>query len=76
MAPQSPNLNPLDFYLWGALKDNVYETAPATRDELRGRIIEEAGNITSDTCKKVFSNLIKCCHACKEADGGQFQHVW
>ncbi len=73
--PRSSNLNPLDFYLWGALKDKVYKTAPATMDELRGRIIEEVENITSDTCKKVFFNLIKRCHICKEADGGQFQHV-
>ncbi len=59
----------------GALKDKVYKTTPATLDELRGRIIEEVENITSDTCKKVFSNLIKRCHARKEADGGQFQQL-
>ncbi len=73
---RSPVLNPLDFCLWGALKDKVYKTAPAILYELRGRIIEELEDITSDTCKKVFSNLIKQCHTGKEADGGQFQHVW
>ncbi len=41
------------------IKDKVYKTAPATLNELRGRINEEVENITSDTCKKVFSNLIK-----------------
>ncbi len=58
------------------IKDKVCKTAPATLDELRGKIIEEVENIMSDTCKKVFSNLIKRRPACKEADSGQFQHVW
>ncbi len=57
------------------IKDKVYKTATATLDELRGTTIEEVGNITSDTRKKVFSNLIKRCHACKDSDCGHFQHV-
>ena len=27
-SPHSPDLNPLDFYLWGYLKDSVYEHNP------------------------------------------------
>jgi hypothetical protein len=29
--PQSPDLNPCDFYLWGKLKDKVYVNNPHTR---------------------------------------------
>lgn len=37
--PRSPDLTPLDFYLWGTVKDMVYTGHPiATIDELRQRI--------------------------------------
>jgi hypothetical protein len=34
----SPDLNPPDFYLWGYLKDNVYENNPQTIGELKAAI--------------------------------------
>lgn len=37
--PRSPDLNPLDFYLWGHLKNLVYSTPVETREELLGRIL-------------------------------------
>jgi hypothetical protein len=33
--PRSPDLTPLDFYLWGTLKDEVYRQRPATLNALR-----------------------------------------
>ena len=35
-APHSPDLNPLDFHLWGYLKERVYERSPTTLQELKG----------------------------------------
>ena len=32
--PRSPDLTPLDFYLWGVLKDTVYAMKPETLHEL------------------------------------------
>jgi hypothetical protein len=32
--PRSPDLNPLDFFLWGHLKNNVYSTPVNSREEL------------------------------------------
>ena len=37
--PRSPDLNPLDFYLWGDLKTIGYDTPVATVEVLRNRII-------------------------------------
>ena len=28
LAPRSPNLNPLDFFIWGYCKENVYRNNP------------------------------------------------
>ena len=34
-TPHSPDLNPPDFYLWGFVKDHVYENRPQSIAELR-----------------------------------------
>ncbi|GBM18308.1 hypothetical protein AVEN_147429-1 [Araneus ventricosus] len=36
--PRLPDLNPLDFFLWGYIKQRVYATPPSTLQELRKRI--------------------------------------
>ena len=39
--PYSPDLNPLDFFLWGALKDNIYRNSnPPDVSNLKGRIMK------------------------------------
>ena len=38
---RSPDLSPLDFWLWGYLKNKVYANAVTTLDELRQAIIDE-----------------------------------
>lgn len=36
--PRSPDITPMDFYVWGHLKDIVYATTVETREELVERI--------------------------------------
>ena len=43
--PRSPDLTPLDFFLWGYLKSKVYVTPPATLANLRKRISHEMGEL-------------------------------
>ena len=38
---RSPDLTPLDFFLWGYLKSKVYVTPPRDLLYLRGRITQE-----------------------------------
>ncbi|EFN85682.1 hypothetical protein EAI_02991, partial [Harpegnathos saltator] len=33
--PRSPDMNPLDFFFWGYLKDCIYKTKPRNLDNLR-----------------------------------------
>ena len=56
--PRSPDLTPLDFYLWGFIKTNVY-TYPMPKDliQLRQRIKSVIEEITPATLKKVWGNL-------------------
>ena len=41
MATKIPDLTPLDFFLWGYLKDKVHKTGPASLDELQDKIRHE-----------------------------------
>ena len=43
--PRSPDLNPLDFFIWGHMKSNVYQYSSHTRDELSRKIREKGNNI-------------------------------
>lgn len=73
--PRSPDLNPLDFFLWGYLKRKVYRTRPQTLDQLKDNIISECRAVTPETLEKVLSNCLKRMLLCKENDGGHFEHL-
>ena len=49
-APHSPDLNPPDFYLWGYLKDNVYQNNPLTIGELKAAIAAKIRKIPRKEC--------------------------
>ena len=74
--PQFPNLIPLDFYLWGTLKNSVYTTKPQTLEELRGLIELAINDIPLATIRMVCHSI--WCHwwECTVAEGGHFEHVW
>ncbi len=72
--PRSPDLSPLDFFLWGYLKNRIYMTVPHNFEELKGKIAREIENIDQKTLQCVFLNLVKQCRICKANSGGNFQH--
>ncbi|OXU32204.1 hypothetical protein TSAR_007998 [Trichomalopsis sarcophagae] len=43
--PRLPDLTPLDFYLWGYLKDTVYSERPTTANDMRMRNQNACANI-------------------------------
>jgi hypothetical protein len=52
--PRSPDLNPLDFYLWGHIKTNVYRTKPGSIDELKQRITDSVAAIPAAHLQNAF----------------------
>lgn len=63
--PRSPDLTPLDFYLWGRIKEQVYSTPVLTREELLNRVHDAFTNITPDELRRsvsrgVHDRVIKC----------------
>lgn len=70
---RSPDLTPLDYWLWGDLKQRVYATKPGTLDELRQRITDEAEKITAETRKKALLDFPRRLRACLENEGGHIE---
>lgn len=73
--PRSPDLNPLDFYLWGYLKSIVYRKGAQTPSELKTMIEEAFHQISSQTLRKVQSACLKRMLLCKQQNGGHFEHL-
>lgn len=73
--PRSPDLNPLDFFYWGCLKDKIYAKPIRSEDELRERVFEAARTISEISLRKLSRNFIRRCHLCIRVRGRQFEHL-
>lgn len=75
--PRSPDLNSLDFFLWGHLKSLVYTTPVNTVDDLRNRIIDAFETIrnTPGVFESVRASMRRRVGACIRVEGGHFQQL-
>ena len=64
--PQSPDLSPLDFFLWGHTKNTVYSTKSRSIDDLGNRITDVIQSITQNQLQNVFlefqNHITACIH--------------
>ncbi|KZC08085.1 hypothetical protein WN55_09977 [Dufourea novaeangliae] len=56
---RSPDLTPLDFLLWGILKDKVYKEVLTTPQGMQQRIIPACASIRSDVIRLARQSVIK-----------------
>ncbi|KAJ4439349.1 hypothetical protein ANN_07471, partial [Periplaneta americana] len=70
--PRSPDLNPLDFYLWGHLKSLVYSSPVPDLESLRNRIVACSEDIrnTPGVWDRVRRSMRHLCEVCIQAGGG------
>ncbi|KAJ4425894.1 hypothetical protein ANN_27520 [Periplaneta americana] len=75
--PRSPDLNPLDFYLWGHLKSLVYSSSVPDLESLRDRIVACSEDIynTPGVWDRVCRSMRHRCEVCIQAGGGHFEHL-
>lgn len=69
---RSPDLTPMDYFLWGVLKQKVYENdLPHDREVLKARIRDGINEINNQpaTIRKVYSEFIKRTEKCVEIGG-------
>lgn len=74
---RSPDLNPIDFYLWGHLKSVVYETPIDTEDELLPRIQAACHHVrtTPGVFERVRQAMLRRCQLCIEVGGRHMEHL-
>lgn len=71
---RSPDLTPLDFYLWGHVKNEMYEFDPPEEiDMLIQRARELFAGINRHTLERVTNSVIKKCQKCIDKNGGHFE---
>ncbi|KAJ4450456.1 hypothetical protein ANN_01881 [Periplaneta americana] len=56
--PRSPDLTPLDFFLWSYIKDKVYATPVRDLRDLRERIIEAIESIPEDMLQRAWQEIV------------------
>lgn len=71
---RSPDLTPLDFFLWGYLKSKVYATPPQNLDDLWNRIQQQAALIDEEMIKKAVDSFEMRIAYCQIVNGTQFEH--
>ena len=71
--PRSLDLNPCDFFLWGYLKQRVYNPLPKTLEDLQSNIVRELENIPVTMLKATFLNFRKRCELLISAGGGHIE---
>lgn len=74
--PRSPDLTPLDFYLWGRMKDIVYSNIINTRDDLINRIHEAGVEIQAELRNVDIANSLRTrILLCIQNGGQHFEHL-
>lgn len=74
---RSPDLSPLDFYLWGTLKNKIYaEPIPIQNlEDLRVRILNAFATIRERNNTRAIGNVHRRIDLCIEQEGGIFEHL-
>lgn len=72
---RSPDLTCLDFYLWGRLKDIVFQTEPTTRENMQERIHNAINSLPRIEIEAAVLSTQQRLQLCVEHDGRQFEHL-
>ena len=73
--PRSPNLNPYDYFLWGYLKTEVFETKPRTIADLKQRFQDEVAAITVEMLREVMNSFRSRLEECVRRNGSHIEGV-
>ena len=71
----SPDLTPLDFYLWGFLKSIVYEEDPKSLTGLKTAIRRAVRSVPAAMCARVIDGVMKRVNVCHLRKGSHLEHV-
>lgn len=72
---RSPDLNPLDYFLWGFLQNRLYRDIPDDINELQENLIREIRAIPARTIQRAILKIRRLAAKCIEAEGFQFEYL-
>ncbi|XP_015124917.1 uncharacterized protein LOC107046734 [Diachasma alloeum] len=73
--PRSPDLTPLDFFLWGTLESRIYAHHPANQEEMVALLHAAVATITPEELERMRRNLLKRARLCIDAGGGLVENL-
>jgi hypothetical protein len=75
--PNSPDLNPLDYHIWGAMLEayQKLDQKPSTSEELRTTLQKIWDDLPQVPVAKALQNFRKRLQACVKEAGGHFEHL-
>ena len=71
--PRSPDLTTDDFFLWGYLKDKLFERGSSNLEDLKRVISEEFQKIPQEMIKKACRSVKERCELCIAFEGKQLK---
>ena len=72
---KSPDLNPLDYFFWGAAEAEVNKKKPKTICDLKKVVEDYANQFTRDTLHRVADNFMERVKICYQEDRGHFEGI-
>ena len=63
------------FFLWGYVKDRVYQEIPTTIENMQDRIRQAFNEITPETLTQVKRHFIDRLNLCVRENGHAFEHL-
>ncbi|CAH2088888.1 unnamed protein product [Euphydryas editha] len=72
---RSPDLTPMDFFLWGYLKSKVFTSHTASIEDLKENIRNEMQNISPNTLREVIGYFRSRLHECQNKQGTHLDDV-
>ena len=73
--PCSPDLTPLDIFLWSYLKQQMCATPPQTLQDLKRPITDACANLSPSMLQCVQCKIQTSIQMCIAADGAKFEHL-
>ena len=74
--PNSPDLNPRDYFLWGAMEKHLMDLAPdgfGTVAELRAGVLWAWARLEKETVVQAIQSIVRRAQHCIDAGGGAFE---
>ena len=73
--PNSPDLNPVDYKIWGCLQERVYQKRIHDVDELKQRLVEVWSDFGQTIIDGAIDEWRKRLQACVRSKGHHFEHI-